>query len=117
LQSYQRLEQAEKSRNSELELSLGKRFILAVEAGVAYLEPYGIAIAAESGTDVGAVPAVVVAVDVTVAIVWAIHPDRELLVRRKDEGRSGLDGAEHGGDGCKLEDVVVLLHKVPNLGV
>jgi hypothetical protein len=85
LQTSQALEFVGKSSASKVQLTLSEGFVLAVEAGEANLESHIVAVAVESGTDVGAVPAVVVSEEITVAIVESFVPDSELFVRHEDE--------------------------------
>jgi hypothetical protein len=85
LQTSQALEFVGKSSASKVQLTLSEGLVLAVEAGEANLESHIVAVAVESGTDVGAVPAVVVSEEITVAIVESFVPDSELFVRHEDE--------------------------------
>ena len=65
-------------RARELKLSLVKRLVPTVGAGVDDLKPNLVTLAAESQRDFGAVAAVVVTVDGAVAVVRAFDSDSEI---------------------------------------
>lgn len=96
-------------RASVLQLSLVEILILTVETGVEDLEPDVVALAAESRRDVVAVAAVVVvvAVDVAVTVIRALHHDGELRVRLQAASWERVEMAENSCVGAELEDDVV----------
>lgn len=86
-----------------------------VRAGVDDLEPDLFAHAAESRRDVGAVAAVVVAVDVAVAVVRAFDSNCEIGVRLEAVVWECVEVLEHGGVGGEFKDKVACLAHLSHL--
>lgn len=101
-------------RARELKLSLVKRLVSTVGAGVDDLKPNLVTLAAESQRDFGAVAAVVVTVDGAVAVVRAFDSDSEIGVGLQAAIRERIEAVEHGHVRAKLDTEVAcvahLLH-------
>lgn len=96
-------------RTSELKLLLVEGLVPTVRASVEDLEPDLVARPAESRRDVGAVAAVVVAVDVAVAVVRAFDSDCEIGVRLEAVVWDCVQVFEHGGVGGEFKDKAACL--------